>query len=82
MCGIWAVFGVEGETLNCVCNNFNKISHRGPDALRVENDSRIKVNYINLIIKIFFYNYLKIFRTLFWAFTGWLFLTVYVVCSQ
>ncbi|KAH0534292.1 asparagine synthetase [glutamine-hydrolyzing] [Cotesia glomerata] len=42
MCGIWAVFGVEGETLNCVCNNFNNISHRGPDALRVEYDSRIK----------------------------------------
>lgn len=46
MCGIWAVFGVDGETLSCVCNNFNKIAHRGPDAIRLEFDARIKVLYL------------------------------------
>ncbi|KAK0078664.1 hypothetical protein PV325_002223 [Microctonus aethiopoides] len=46
MCGIWAVFGVEGESLSCVCNNFNKISHRGPDALRVEFDQRVKNGFL------------------------------------
>lgn len=43
MCGIWALFGLECGTLACVCNNFCKISHRGPDAFKVEYDSRIKV---------------------------------------
>lgn len=44
MCGIWAIFGIQTESLNCVCKNFFKISHRGPDALRIEFDERIKVN--------------------------------------
>ncbi|XP_033211901.1 asparagine synthetase [glutamine-hydrolyzing] [Belonocnema kinseyi] len=46
MCGIWALFGLECGTLACVCNNFGKISHRGPDAFKVEYDSRIKDGYL------------------------------------
>ncbi|XP_034945074.1 asparagine synthetase [glutamine-hydrolyzing] [Chelonus insularis] len=46
MCGIWAAFGIEGETLNCVCNSFNKISHRGPDAIRIEYDDRVKNGFL------------------------------------
>ncbi|XP_011305698.1 asparagine synthetase [glutamine-hydrolyzing] [Fopius arisanus] len=42
MCGIWALFGIEEETLTCVCDNVNKIVHRGPDALRIEYDKRVK----------------------------------------
>ncbi|XP_015108849.1 asparagine synthetase [glutamine-hydrolyzing] [Diachasma alloeum] len=42
MCGIWALFGIEEETLTCVCTNVNKIVHRGPDALRIEYDNRVK----------------------------------------
>lgn len=46
MCGIWAVFGLEGETLACVCQEFSRISHRGPDAFNIEYDQRIKNGYI------------------------------------
>ena len=43
MCGIWALFGLECGTLACVCENFSKISHRGPDAFKVEYDNHVKV---------------------------------------
>lgn len=46
MCGIWALFGLECGTLACVCDNFSKISHRGPDAFNVEHDSRLKDGYL------------------------------------
>ncbi|XP_075867297.1 asparagine synthetase [glutamine-hydrolyzing] [Nelusetta ayraudi] len=36
MCGIWAVFGSE-ECLSGLCRSAMKISHRGPDAFRMEN---------------------------------------------
>ncbi|CAH0558230.1 unnamed protein product [Brassicogethes aeneus] len=42
MCGIWAVFGVSSNLHNQCANNFTKISHRGPDAWRVEYDNQIK----------------------------------------
>ncbi|KAJ8314233.1 hypothetical protein KUTeg_008794 [Tegillarca granosa] len=36
MCGIWAVFGTDEDT--CVqCNAAHKITHRGPDAFRIES---------------------------------------------
>ncbi|XP_051169160.1 asparagine synthetase [glutamine-hydrolyzing] [Leptopilina boulardi] len=46
MCGIWALFGLEGDTLACACENFTKITHRGPDAFNIEYDQRIKNGYI------------------------------------
>lgn len=46
MCGIWAVFGIKTDSLNSVYQNFNKISHRGPDALRIEADNRIKNGHL------------------------------------
>lgn len=40
MCGIWAVFGaVDGVNLTCI-KCFATITHRGPDAWRVEQDAR------------------------------------------
>lgn len=42
MCGIWAVFGLDKDLVNHLGPNFSKISHRGPDALRVEFNSKIK----------------------------------------
>ncbi|XP_054620014.1 asparagine synthetase [glutamine-hydrolyzing] isoform X2 [Dunckerocampus dactyliophorus] len=36
MCGIWAVFGIDG-CLSAQCVNAMKIAHRGPDAFRFEN---------------------------------------------
>ncbi|KAF2900941.1 hypothetical protein ILUMI_05244 [Ignelater luminosus] len=42
MCGIWAVFGLQSNLHeHCGCS-FTKITHRGPDAWRVEYDKRIK----------------------------------------
>lgn len=42
MCGIWAIFGLT-TNLHTHCGNaFTKISHRGPDAWRVEYDNKIK----------------------------------------
>ena len=36
MCGIWALFGSEGDVAQqCQCSH--KIAHRGPDAFRIEN---------------------------------------------
>lgn len=43
MCGIWALFGLDGKPINCICENFGKISHRGPEAFRIEFDDRVKV---------------------------------------
>lgn len=40
MCGIWATFGIDGG-LSAICIKcFSTISHRGPDAWRIENDTR------------------------------------------
>ncbi|XP_053375174.1 asparagine synthetase [glutamine-hydrolyzing]-like isoform X2 [Mercenaria mercenaria] len=36
MCGIWAIFGSEGD-IAFQCNCVHKITHRGPDAFRIEN---------------------------------------------
>ncbi|XP_046560130.1 LOW QUALITY PROTEIN: asparagine synthetase [glutamine-hydrolyzing]-like [Haliotis rubra] len=36
MCGIWAVFGSD-ECFRVQCNAVHKITHRGPDAFRIEN---------------------------------------------
>ncbi|KAL3282297.1 hypothetical protein HHI36_005486 [Cryptolaemus montrouzieri] len=41
MCGIWAVFGLENSQKICACS-FPKITHRGPDALRIECDRQLK----------------------------------------
>lgn len=43
MCGIWAVFGLQ-DYLHCHCGKaFPNITHRGPDAWRIEYDNRLKV---------------------------------------
>ena len=44
MCGIWLLFGFNASSLSCVCESFYKLKHRGPDAFKIEQDSRIKVN--------------------------------------
>ncbi|GFN90716.1 asparagine synthetase [glutamine-hydrolyzing] [Plakobranchus ocellatus] len=36
MCGIWAVFGSD-DNVSVQCNAVHKITHRGPDAFRIEN---------------------------------------------
>ncbi|XP_076270183.1 asparagine synthetase [Rhynchophorus ferrugineus] len=42
MCGIWAILGSE-ENLHTLCGKaFNKITHRGPDAWRIEYDRQLK----------------------------------------
>ncbi|XP_058790517.1 asparagine synthetase [glutamine-hydrolyzing] [Phymastichus coffea] len=46
MCGIWALFGLDTNSLTCICDNFAKISHRGPDAFKIEHDSRVKNSYL------------------------------------
>ncbi|XP_016845558.1 asparagine synthetase [glutamine-hydrolyzing] [Nasonia vitripennis] len=46
MCGLWALFGLDTNSLTCVCDNFSKISHRGPDAFKIEHDSRVKNAYL------------------------------------
>ncbi|XP_011501784.1 PREDICTED: asparagine synthetase [glutamine-hydrolyzing]-like [Ceratosolen solmsi marchali] len=46
MCGLWALFGFESNSLSCICDNFSKISHRGPDAFKIEHDNRIKNAYL------------------------------------
>ena len=35
MCGIWAIFGSPDDT-SIQCNAAHKITHRGPDAFRIE----------------------------------------------
>lgn len=42
MCGIWALFGLDTQSLTCICENFDKISHRGPEAFKIEFDIRVK----------------------------------------
>ena len=44
MCGFWALFGLETDSIACVCDNFSKISHRGPDSFQIEFNSRVKVS--------------------------------------
>ncbi|KAH0948868.1 hypothetical protein HN011_001280 [Eciton burchellii] len=46
MCGIWALFGLDTQPLTCICENFDKISHRGPEAFKIEFDSRVKNGYL------------------------------------
>ena len=36
MCGIWAIFGSDGN-ISYQCNSVHSITHRGPDAFRIEN---------------------------------------------
>ncbi|XP_066603891.1 asparagine synthetase [glutamine-hydrolyzing] [Prorops nasuta] len=45
MCGIWSLFGLEAP-LSCVCSNFNKIAHRGPEAFKLEFDNRIQNGFL------------------------------------
>ncbi|CAG4930977.1 unnamed protein product [Colias eurytheme] len=40
MCGIWATFGVDGGLSPTCIKCFSAIVHRGPDAWRIEQDSR------------------------------------------
>lgn len=42
MCGIWAVFGSETNLHTMCAKAFIKITHRGPDAWRVEYDKQVK----------------------------------------
>lgn len=44
MCGIWAVFGLDTNLYKHCGTSFTRITHRGPDAWRVEYDARVKVN--------------------------------------
>ncbi|KAG5330075.1 ASNS synthetase, partial [Acromyrmex heyeri] len=46
MCGIWALFGLGAQSMTCICENFDKISHRGPEAFKIEFDNRIKNGYL------------------------------------
>lgn len=43
MCGIWALFGLDTQSFTCICENFDKIKHRGPEAFIIEFDIRMKV---------------------------------------
>nr|XP_031848547.1 asparagine synthetase [glutamine-hydrolyzing] isoform X1 [Nomia melanderi]XP_031848557.1 asparagine synthetase [glutamine-hydrolyzing] isoform X1 [Nomia melanderi]XP_031848565.1 asparagine synthetase [glutamine-hydrolyzing] isoform X1 [Nomia melanderi]XP_031848574.1 asparagine synthetase [glutamine-hydrolyzing] isoform X1 [Nomia melanderi] len=45
MCGIWALFGLD-IPLTCMCENFEKISHRGPEAFKLEYDHAVKNGYL------------------------------------
>ncbi|KAK4880630.1 hypothetical protein RN001_008776 [Aquatica leii] len=42
MCGIWAIFGLDCNLQEHCGSSFSKITHRGPDAWRIEYDNRIK----------------------------------------
>nr|CAI5823171.1 unnamed protein product [Callosobruchus analis] len=42
MCGIWAVFGLTSNIHGQCSSTFYHISHRGPDAWRLEYDQRMK----------------------------------------
>ncbi|XP_053975496.1 asparagine synthetase [glutamine-hydrolyzing] [Hylaeus volcanicus] len=46
MCGIWALFGLDGQPLTCICKSFQKIEHRGPEAFRLEYDDKVKNGYL------------------------------------
>ena len=41
MCGIWALFGLTNGDVRKYCLDFFKITHRGPDATRVETVTEI-----------------------------------------
>lgn len=49
MCGIWAVFGLDTNLYKHCGTTFTKITHRGPDAWRVEYDARVKVSKFKII---------------------------------
>ncbi|CAK9825316.1 Asparagine synthetase [glutamine-hydrolyzing] [Anthophora retusa] len=46
MCGIWCLFGLEIPSLTHICEHFEKIAHRGPDAFKFEFDSSVKNGYL------------------------------------
>ena len=46
MCGIWALFGLDAQPLACICENFEKIKHRGPEAFKFESDTTVKNGYL------------------------------------
>lgn len=46
MCGIWALFGFHTHSFTCICENFDKIKHRGPEAFIIEFDIRMKNGYL------------------------------------
>ncbi|XP_076231024.1 asparagine synthetase [Calliopsis andreniformis] len=46
MCGIWALFGLDGQSLPCICKNFEKITHRGPEAFKLESDIVVKNGFL------------------------------------
>ena len=43
MCGIWALFGLDLPSLTHICKNFEQITHRGPEAFKLEFDHAVKV---------------------------------------
>ncbi|OAD62590.1 Asparagine synthetase [glutamine-hydrolyzing] [Eufriesea mexicana] len=46
MCGIWGLFGLKVPSLTCICENFEKIKHRGPEATKIEFDHMVKNGYL------------------------------------
>lgn len=58
MCGIWALFGLDAQPLACICENFEKIKHRGPEAFKFESDTTVKVRFLQKIQNILTYAYL------------------------
>ncbi|KOC69684.1 Asparagine synthetase [glutamine-hydrolyzing] [Habropoda laboriosa] len=38
MCGIWSLFGLDIPSLSHICEHFEKIVHRGPEAFKLEYD--------------------------------------------
>lgn len=51
MCGIWAVFGLNTNLYRHCGTTFTNITHRGPDAWRVEYDARVKVRIVDDAIR-------------------------------
>lgn len=52
MCGIWAIFGLQDNYHHCG-TSFTKITHRGPDAWRVEYDKRVQVILILFYLSLY-----------------------------
>ncbi|CAH1395302.1 unnamed protein product [Nezara viridula] len=53
MCGIWAIFGHDVDSITYCDDSFCKIRHRGPDAWRLQFDNRIKeacIGFVRLTI--------------------------------
>ncbi|KAK9303133.1 hypothetical protein QLX08_005087 [Tetragonisca angustula] len=46
MCGIWALFGLDLPSLTHICKNFEQITHRGPEAFKLEFDHAVKNGYL------------------------------------